>query len=843
MKNDVLERNLAALLRHAWVPAQPTPAFRRAIVGLLRAEVARRSAGLPTRRATPARRRWRAAALGLAAAAAVVALVALVPRTPEPDLEALLARGDVALRASGQGWRAATADERRDGVRLDAGALQLVTPEDRAALRVALDDGTVSAGAGTQASLVLDGSAVRARLERGALALERDGRTGAWTVTGRDGTLVLERGAASIERGRDGDRVRLDAGVARYEGPGGVRTLAPGDAHTSATEAAESATAAPTAREDAPARSAVEVAPADGTTAPATPSRGAALSGTVADATSGAPLERFDVVLLRARQGNDYQTPRARSFADPSGAFLFEDVPAGRYRVFARAAGRALLDLGLHALEQGRMVELPPALLVAGGSVKGFVVDARTGSAVGGATVLSERDTPSHWLPLDGASTDAHLPTAARTRADGSFTLEHLSPGAHTLRVDAPGHAPVWLAPIEVEDGAQAEVPTVALNEGGSLSGTVTLPDGSPRVGARVIVSPMDQAAHPQLNFAMLVTDPEGRFAVGDLPAENMLVILITEGSSEPPKVRPARIEAGEETVVDFREDLRGVTVRGRLRDARGEAVTGRNIALYPLDDALAGRIDFAATTTLEDGRFRFDDVAPGRYMILRIEDMGVGVLVLDVVVVPPGLEVEHDVTLSGLSLTGTCLDATTGEPLGRHTVIASGYESESGDEIFGMTASGPDGSFRLQDLPAGRYVVVSYPVDGEHGFATSAETSLAPGTPAPPLELLHGPGGSARVRVVDTAGRPVKDAVVVFVERASAQELEFGLENVTDTGGWHEAVGLRPGAYEVRVRKQGYTSGADALVVRTHTTSELTISLAPAGGHEPASTEEGTRR
>jgi hypothetical protein len=98
-------------------------------------------------------------------------------------------------------------------------------------------------------------------------------------------------------------------------------------------------------------------------------------------------------------------------------------------------------------------------------------------------------------------------------------------------------------------------------------------------------------------------------------------------------------------------------------------------------------------------------------------------------------------------------------------------------------------------------------------------------------------------VRVVDSAGRPVKDAAVVFVERATAQELEFGLENVTDTGGWHEAVGLRPGTYEVRVRKQGYTSGADVLVVRTHTTSELTIALAPAGGHEPASTEEGTRR
>jgi hypothetical protein len=175
--------------------------------------------------------------------------------------------------------------------------------------------------------------------------------------------------------------------------------------------------------------------------------------------------------------------------------------------------------------------------------------------------------------------------------------------------------------------------------------------------------------------------------------------------------------------------------------------------------------------------------------------------------------------------------------------VIASGYASESGDEIFGMTACGPDGSFRLQDLPAGRYVVVSYPVDGAHGFATSAETSLAPGAPAPTLELLHGPGGSARVRVVDSAGRPVKDAAVVFVERATAQELEFGLENVTDTGGWHEAVGLRPGTYEVRVRKQGYTSGADVLVVRTHTTSELTISLAPAGKHEPASTEEGTRR
>ena len=153
-----------------------------------------------------------------------------------------------------------------------------------------------------------------------------------------------------------------------------------------------------------------------------------------------------------------------------------------------------------------------------------------------------------------------------RTLGDGSFELSHLSPGAHSLRITAPGYGPEWTAAVEVSEGEWAAVTAmlVRLSGGGALEGRVTRRDGAPWVGAQLVVALMDQTVRPQMNFAPVRADADGRYHVEDLPPTFLLAILV-DLAGGPPTVKPVEIVAGRTAVIDFLGDAAGVRLAGRV--------------------------------------------------------------------------------------------------------------------------------------------------------------------------------------------------------------------------------------------------------------------------------------
>lgn len=197
---------------------------------------------------------------------------------------------------------------------------------------------------------------------------------------------------------------------------------------------------------------------------------------------------------------------QATSAAD--GTFELPGLDPGRYRLTARAEGRAAAFL--RRVETGtRDVVLE---LGVGGRLRGCVRDASSGTAIAPYTVLVfGRREGSLFRPLQ------------RTRSfidpSGCYALDDLRPGPVAVVVSAPGYAPSAEVRAEVPESGEA-VADAAVARGGLLRGVVLdATTRAPLPGARIAVEgALSEAASTFPVLAEAVSDEAGRFVLVGLP-------------------------------------------------------------------------------------------------------------------------------------------------------------------------------------------------------------------------------------------------------------------------------------------------------------------------------------
>lgn len=161
---------------------------------------------------------------------------------------------------------------------------------------------------------------------------------------------------------------------------------------------------------------------------------GSGIAGTVVDA-SGSPMMTFwiGVESFEAPGGadaGDAPRPAAMEVNDTSGAFLLEDLPAGRYVLAANAARHPIVRSAPIDVSAGSVTRDVKLTLKPGGTVVGTVVDATTKAPLTGAMVFAEMSTKSGIRSIPGIA----LPPA------GEFHLEGACPEKCELRVFLPGY-------------------------------------------------------------------------------------------------------------------------------------------------------------------------------------------------------------------------------------------------------------------------------------------------------------------------------------------------------------------------------------------------------------------
>jgi len=195
---------------------------------------------------------------------------------------------------------------------------------------------------------------------------------------------------------------------------------------------------------------------------------------------------------------------RATAFTDPRGAAELPSARGLALRVEIRAPGRAAKVMTTTAETSSLAVELPSA------------------ESLTGEVRANRRES------VEGAEITLHTEAGVRRgRSDkeGSFTVGDLPAGPARLRVRAKGRAPFTREVVIEDRGGRrpTTIPRIELAEEGVVEGSVVDAKGDPIPGARVARDAVPTYLPVGTTPAgMAVSDPRGRFRLGELPEGNL---------------------------------------------------------------------------------------------------------------------------------------------------------------------------------------------------------------------------------------------------------------------------------------------------------------------------------
>ncbi|HEX4456323.1 MAG TPA: sigma-70 family RNA polymerase sigma factor, partial [Polyangia bacterium] len=430
----------------------------------------------------------------------------------------------------------------------------------------------------------------------------------------------------------------------------------------------------------------------------------ATIVGRVVRASDGSAIVGAGVRSIGAAVGSRVAAPVAIT-TDGRGRFALAGLAPGRHRLVARAADLATSEAVDITVEAGRTSPEVVLRLAPAARVSGVVVDDR-GQPVAGAAVS-----------LAGAVADAELATAADavTQADGRFVLDAVPQGIARFavaRYDV-------VEPRSQRVGAAAvDNLRIVVSALGSIAGRVTR-QGVPVGGVRVACG---------AEGAPVFSESDGGYVIAGLRRQTCRVVAVDQcaGASG---IAPSTIAlaAGEQrTHVDV-ELAWAAAISGIVVEEDGTPASGVQVrfnAQHKPDDgsALTGPDGKFRVGTLSGDDDYLGDVAESATSRHRL---AISDGVAPVVHVPDG-ESEVDgirivVKRSHLSIAGTTVDGA-GQPLGDVQVTA--FRPAAGDErpdlnlSFGAptTISTGDGSFRIDDVDAGAFVLVAHAGDGSEG-------------------------------------------------------------------------------------------------------------------------------
>lgn len=395
---------------------------------------------------------------------------------------------------------------------------------------------------------------------------------------------------------------------------------------------------------------------------------GARVSGVVHDL-EGGPIANARVQAVDPR-GDLLGSSVAHT--DDSGGFELSLTP-GAVLLEVAADGYARAQHETTVPSAGVEIELIAAARIVGEVVErhsgrpiaGVRVNARTGGSLEGVAVATSAD-------------------------DGSFALEGLSPGEYELSARAVGWYGRSSAPL-----------TLAIGQTGS---TRLVLDSAAAVGGRVLVGAGDRACPEAQLFltaagfeASALTDGEGRYRLEGVPPGTFLLQAICSLAQRTPASR--QISVGSEDLVDV--ELRveqGGSLRGRVVDARGQPVAGRNVLVVPVGTLETGG---GAARTDAHGEFEVSGLVPGEYRA-QLEHAPLVSQTVRVVHEGRGAEILLRTPASG-ALHVVLHGAHDADPGQGWVVYARGEQTVRHAENRG------GGSFSVADLAPGTYEVTAH--------------------------------------------------------------------------------------------------------------------------------------
>ena len=444
----------------------------------------------------------------------------------------------------------------------------------------------------------------------------------------------------------------------------------------------------------------------------------AQITGTVTASVDGSPIAGA-VVYVRDDNGDSLAV--APVTTDAQGTFVITGLSTATYELIAMKSGYAMRHPSLvvahtttGAITTGVSITLSP-----GSSITGKVTDA-SGNPVAGAQVVAIDSTllqsalQSMLLIGNGDLTTLALteslaqlqftnsasdsPGFTRTKADGTYEIDGLTPSAYLLGAEIDGHMSAATQNVTLS-GATTAAPVFVVPSGATVSGHVKLPDGSTVAGAQVQVDPwLAQTTAGAFVGGTTISDAHGAYSMSGL-APGLYSVSVTSDGYAYLQSESVTIGANlANQTLDLTTSGDG-SISGSITDASTSApVQG---AAVQVDGGMAS----VSTTSKSDGTYSVRGMPADAYSVTVTAPGYLPATVNTTTLATSKSNATYSVALQpGSAIVGVVRDSN-GTPIDGATVTANADPASGGS--FSATSL-PDGSYTIDSLPAGSYKVTA---------------------------------------------------------------------------------------------------------------------------------------
>jgi protocatechuate 3,4-dioxygenase beta subunit len=506
------------------------------------------------------------------------------------------------------------------------------------------------------------------------------------------------------------------------------------------------------------------------------------------------------------------------------GGFTITDLSAGPLRLTALKPGAPPADSGPLNLAAGATARVKLQLVKGTWLVLQVVdperrplrgVSARVFTAEGGRAA-------SMWRSIAGPGSDRGEPIAAGTsEGEGALRLQPLPSGDLSLELVLPGYVTRWLD-VELPAGGKDLGPQV-LEPGTTVSGRVVDEAGQGVADADVYASTGPWGG-PDFGPAAARSDPLGNFTLADQPRQGE-IFLEARGEGVVTS-QPVKLTLPPAGPVELRVQ-RGRTLQGRVLDERStEPVRGARISAARVmrRSFRSANMHFsrggAEGETDEGGLFRLTGLEVGTYLV-TVTAPGYKQARLEAIVPEEGQPRVLTIPLRhGVAIRGRVVDAQEAPAGGLDVYATQAAGSNTAHVSGGSARTGPDGSFVIDGLDAGRYEVVA-----EDETGAQAREMADAGRSEDVVLRLQSPG-AVDGRVVSSDTAPV----------AGARVMTFGPEGMTEGERTTDASGsfafeeLPPARYHIIASDEKLGAATQQVTVEAGRTAHVELAFKRGG-------------
>jgi flagellar hook assembly protein FlgD len=474
-----------------------------------------------------------------------------------------------------------------------------------------------------------------------------------------------------------------------------------------------------------------------------------AIAGRVTDFASGDAIAKA-LVSIHSFPSTAKRPRFVRAVHTNDNGEYIANVPPGEYLVAAEARGyhKEFYD-GVRDINAATRVEVLENQHKTGidflmdklSSISGQVTAEGAGTPIAGAVVTAfpERSTTDALISLD----DLHRPFSAKTGPDGNYKIENLPGGNYIVTADAEEYLrEFWDNSPTLEGATAVEVPEAGakeninftLEKGGAISGTVFAAAETPTPLPGAIVQVWQKGSNAAI--ARTKTQRDGTYRIGGLPTGEYLVFAKAEGfkgvfyddKESRDQADAVNVAAPNETGdINFnlkKIETRGATIAGVvISEVDKNPIPHALILVIPLRVAPIP-ISSLFTIANEFGHYRLPGLPPGKYVavacaprfICEFYDNASHFSKATIIGLESGT-VREDIHFSLLParhgpyrITGRVRHGRDNR--GAENTLVQAIEAGT---VASTAVTNADGSFTLDELPAGEYKIFA---TGELGAA-----------------------------------------------------------------------------------------------------------------------------